>query len=115
MRGVRAPGCTRQGRSKGSVWCAGSVWATDQGRSRMWGQKAGGYSKVGAQGPGDCAVEIRARDGPPTAPQGPSRTLRYPPLLPAPYPPQPRILHRDFSEEEVDVVAMLEGVDEVRL
>lgn len=48
-------------------------------------------------------------------PKDPAELPRYPPLLPAPYPPQPRILHRDFSEEEVDVVAMLESVDEVRL
>lgn len=83
----------------------------------MWGRRAGGCFEVGAQGPGNCTVEIRARDGPLNASQGPSRTLPLPAPAPAPppYPPQPGILHRHLSEEEVDMVTMLEGMDEVRL
>lgn len=38
---------------------------------------------------------------------------RCPP--PPPYPPQPGILHRDLSEEEVDMVSMLQGMDKVWL
>lgn len=70
------------------------------------------------QGGGSGSRGLRCGDqGQGWSPDCPPRTQlpRYPPLLPAPYPPQPRILHRDFSEEEVHVVAMLEGVDEVRL
>lgn len=37
------------------------------------------------------------------------------PWYPAPYPPQAGVLHRDFSEEEVDMVSMLQSIDKVWL
>ena len=83
----------------------------------MRGQRPGGYSKLGPQSPGDCVVEIRARSSPLndwllTIQQSPLATH---PWCPLPYPPQPGVLHRDFSEEEVDMVSMLQSVDKVWL
>lgn len=48
-------------------------------------------------------------------PECPAEASRYHPRCPPPYPPQPGILHRDFSEEEVDMLSVLQSVDKVWL
>lgn len=43
----------------------------------MWGQRAGGYSKLGAPSQGDCVVEI-CKLSPDSASEGPSRSSQLP-------------------------------------
>lgn len=88
-----------------------------EGHGRTEGQGPGGFPKLGDQNPGDCLVEITARLTPLTGSSESSRKnpLATHPWCPPPYPPQPSILHRDLSEEEVDVVSMLQSMDKVWL
>lgn len=80
-----------------------------------YGGRGLGLLQLGGQSLGDCTVEIRLRSCPLTLPsQDPAEPSATHPRCP-PYPPQPGVLHGDLSEEEVDMVSMLQGMDEVWL